>query len=94
MRDPGNGLPWRKLQGWASNRDLSIVPLPCTCFEHGRIEGSIQEGARKGQLRSVVSGEYPPAMCRVLARVIASSAGSAQLGSRKTRKPETLVLRS
>ena len=71
-RDPGNGRPYLKKQGFASNMDLTAMQLKCSCERgsHQTVDGVVEEGDRAGQRRAVVSGEYPPAMCSKLAAII------------------------
>ena len=68
--DPGNLLPYRKAQCFASNANLATLVLPCTCPEHQQIEGVVESGPRQGERRSEVSGEYPQAMCQELATIM------------------------
>ena len=77
-RDPGNGRPYRKGQGFASNVDLTAMQAKCSCEPHSHqiVQGTVEEGDRAGERRAVVSGEYPPAMCSKLAGIILRRGGS------------------
>ena len=71
-RDPGSNLPYLKMQGFASNIDLSSMEVCCSCSpgSHQSVQGAVQGGPRHGERRSTVSGEYPAAMCNRLAAII------------------------
>ena len=71
-RDPGSGRLCLKWQAFASNLDLSSMYVPCTCprKSHQVVDGSVQGGPRHGECRSVVSGEYPVAMCKKVVDII------------------------
>ena len=77
-RDPGNGRPYRKGQGFASNVDLTAMQAKCSCEPHSHqiVQGTVEEGDRAGERRAVISGEYPPAMCSKLAGIILRRNGS------------------
>ena len=72
LKDPGNGRPFLKWQGFASNVDFGAMRRKCTCQRgaHQTVEGAVEEGDRAGEARAAVSGEYPPAMCDKLAGII------------------------
>ena len=69
--DPGNGLPYKKAQRFASNADMSSLCRKC-CRQHVHqiVDGVVQGGPRHGERRSVVAGEYPMDFCMAWARVI------------------------
>ena len=72
LKDPGNGRPYLKWQGFVSNVDLGAMQCKCSCQRgaHQTVEGVVEEGDRVGETRAAVSGEYPPAMCDKLAGII------------------------
>ena len=69
--DPGNLLPYRKEQQFASNIDLSPMgEVRCSCARHQQVHQLVASGPRKGERRTTVAGEYPRAMCNKLAGLI------------------------
>lgn len=74
MADPATGEPWLKQQAFASNRDISCLRRQCTCVSHGRVEGAVDAGARQGESRTTISGEYPAALCEALAEIVLKGA--------------------
>ena len=69
--DPGNGMPYKKAQRFASNGDMASLCRKCSRQHvHQIVEGVVSGGPRHGARRSVVAGEYPMDFCMAWARVI------------------------
>ena len=71
-KDPGNGKPFLKRQCFVSNTQLIGLHRRCRCSPraHQVVEGTVESGSRKGELRSTISGEYPVEFCNAFAGVI------------------------
>ena len=80
MGDPVTRAPWKKMQGFLSNADLSsVASQKCTCHvRHGWIQGQIKSGPWRGEKRTRIAGEYPLQMCEVLASVVRVEVGAAR----------------
>jgi hypothetical protein len=68
LTDPGNGLAYKKGVRLACSFDIAELGRKCpNNHEHQVIRGSVDQGPRRGEYRSKISGEYPHALCHAWA---------------------------
>ena len=68
LKDPGNGLAYKKGVRLACTFDISELGTKCLKnHERQVIRGSVDQGTRRGEYRSKISGAYPDALCQAWA---------------------------
>ncbi len=68
LKDLGNGLAYKKGVRLACSFDIAELGRKCPKnHEHQVIRGPVDQGPRRGEYRSKISGEYPHAVCQAWA---------------------------